>query len=135
MEEGPEIKIIVEEINEYLTIEKDLEVQMVETSEEKIEEEIFKNLNDIKSFDCQSQNPFILVVCDAPKCIDFIRFDRFDSIVSFHLVNLYNYMKTKEKEIHDLFIPLMSCKYEKKIKGSSVKSIYLFGVEDFKFQR
>jgi len=48
---------------------------------------------------------------------DFIGVNRFDSIVSSYLVNLYNYMKTKEKEIQlDLFIPLMSCKYEKKIK-------------------
>ena len=107
----------MEEINEYLIIEKDLEVEMVETSEEKIEEEIFKNLNEIKSYDCQSQNHFTLVVSKAPKCIDFIRVDRFYSIVNFYLVNLYNYMKTKEKEIQvDLFILWMSCKYEKEIK-------------------
>ena len=35
-------------------------------------------------------------------------------------------MKTKEKEIHvDLFIPWMSCKYGKKIKGHK-HSKYLF---------
>ena len=82
---------------------------MVETIEEKIEEESFKDLNEIKSYDCQSQNHFILVVSDAPKCTDFIRVDRFDSIISFYLVNLYNYTKTKEKGIQvDLFILWMS---------------------------
>ena len=109
IEEDPKIKIILEENNENLFIEKDLEVEMVETIKEEIEEESFKDLNEIKSYDCQSQDPFILVVSDTPKFIDFIRVDRFDSIVSSYLVNLYNYMKTKEKEIQvDLFIPLIS---------------------------
>ena len=48
------------------------------------------------------------MVSDTPKFIDFIWVDIFDAIVSSYLVNLYNYMKTKEKEIQvDLFIPLM----------------------------
>ena len=99
---------------------------MVETIEEKIEEESFKDLNEIKSYDCQSQDPFILVVSDIPKFIDFIGVDRIDSIVNSYLVNLYNYMKTKEKEIQvDLFIPLMSFKYRKKIKRLK-HSKYLF---------
>ena len=52
------------------------------------------------------------------KFIDFIGVDRFDSIDNSYLVNLYNYMKTNEKEIQvDLFISLMSCKYGKKNKG------------------
>ena len=71
-----EIKI-VEDINEYPIIEKYLEVKMEETIEGEIEEEIFKDLNEIKSYDCQSQDPFILVVSDAPKYIDFIGIDRF----------------------------------------------------------
>ena len=97
----------MEEINEDLIIEKDLEVDMAET----IEDESFKDLNELKSYDCQSQDPFILMVSDTPKFIDFIWVDIFDAIVSSYLVNLYNYMKTKEKEIQvDLFIPLMSCK-------------------------
>ena len=126
MEEGPKIKIIVEEINEYLIIEKDLEVKMVETIEEEIEEESFKDLNEIKSYDCQSQDPFILVVSDTPKFIDFIRVDRFDSIAGSYLVNLYNFIKTKEKEIQvDLNIPLMNCQYGKKIKGL-MNSKYFF---------
>ena len=126
MEEDRKIKIIVEKKNEYPIIEKNLEVEMVETIEEKIEEESFKDLNEIKSYDCQSQDPFILVVSNIPKFIDFIGVDRIDSIVNSYLVNLYNYMKTKEKEIQvDLFIPLMSFKYRKKIKRLK-HSKYLF---------
>ena len=66
------------------------------------------------------------MVSNTLKFIDFIGVDRFDLIVSSYLVNLYNYMKTKEKEIQvDFFIPLMSCKYGKKIKGLK-HSKYLF---------
>ena len=51
------------------------------------------------------------MVNNTLKFIDFIGVDRFDLIVSSYLANLYNYMKTKEKEIQvDFFIPLMSCK-------------------------
>ena len=119
MEEDPQIKIIVEGNSEAPIIEKGVEVEMVETIEEEIEEENFKDLNEIKSYDCQSQDPFILVVSDTPKFIDFTRVDRFNLIVSSYLVNLYNYMKTKEKEFQvDSFILLMSCKYGKKSKCS-----------------
>ena len=52
MEEDPQIKIIVEENNEDPIIEKDLEVERIETIEEEIEEESFKDLNEIKSYDC-----------------------------------------------------------------------------------
>ena len=52
MKEDPQIKIIVEENNEDPIIEKDLEVKMIETIEEEIEEESFKDLNEIKSYDC-----------------------------------------------------------------------------------
>ena len=66
------------------------------------------------------------MVSDTLKFIDFIGVGRFDSIVNSYLITLYNYMKTKEKEIQvDLLIPLMSCKYEKKIKGVKY-SKYLF---------
>ena len=54
-------KIIVEESNEDPIIEKDLEVKIIETIGEEIKEESFKNLNEIKSYDCQSQDPYILV--------------------------------------------------------------------------
>ena len=96
MEEDLQINIIVEENNEDPIIEKDLEIQMVETIEEEIEEEGFKDLNEVKSYDCQSQDPFILVISNTPKFIDFIGVDRFDSIVSSYLINLYNYIKNKE---------------------------------------
>ena len=91
------------------------------------------DVNEMKSYDCQFQDPFILVVSNTSKFIDSIRIDRFHLIVSSYLVNLFNYMKTKEKEIQvDLFIPLMSCKYQKKIKGFK-HSKYLFsGHERFK---
>ena len=52
MEEDPQIKIIVEENNEDPIIEKDLEVELIETIKEEIEEESFKDLNEIKSYDC-----------------------------------------------------------------------------------
>ena len=51
MEEDPKIKIIVEENNEDPIIEKELDVKMVETIEEEIEEESFKDLNEIESYD------------------------------------------------------------------------------------
>ena len=88
MEEDPQIKIILEENNEDPIIEKDLEVEIVETIEEEIEEENFKDLNEIKSYDCQSQDPFILVVSDTPKFIDFTGVDRFNLIVSSYLVKI-----------------------------------------------
>ena len=56
--------------------------------EEEIKEESFKDLSEIKSYDCQSQDPFILVLSNTPKFIDFIRADRFDSSISSYLVNL-----------------------------------------------
>ena len=40
---------IMDEINEDPIIEKDLEIQMLETIEGEIKEEIFKDLNEIKS--------------------------------------------------------------------------------------
>ena len=39
----------MEEINEDPIIEKDLEVKMAETIKDEIEEEVFKDLNKIKS--------------------------------------------------------------------------------------
>ena len=48
----------MEENSEEPIIEKDLDVKMVETIEEEIEEESFRNLNEIKPYDCQSQDPF-----------------------------------------------------------------------------
>ena len=107
-------------------IEKDLEVEIVETIKEEIIEEVVNDLSEVKLDDCNIQAPIVLVGDTEIKFIDFIGVDRFDSIDSSYLVNLYNYMKTNEKEIKvDLFIPLMSCKYGKKIKGLK-HSKYLF---------
>ena len=65
--------------------------------------------------------------------IDFIRETRFDLIIDSYLVNIYNYMKTKEKEIHvDLFIPWMSCKYGKKFEGHKHSKYLLIWSRDFK---
>ena len=73
------------------------------------------------------------MVSDTPKFFDFIRVNIFDSIVNFYLVNLYNYMKTKEKKNHvDLFIPWMCCKYGKKIKGHKHSKYLLIWSGDFK---
>ena len=122
-----EIKIkIVEEINEYPIIEKNLEDKIVETIKKEIIEELVNYLDEFKLDDCNIQAPIILVGDAETKLIDFIGVDRFYSIVSSYLVNLYNYMKTREKEIQvNFFIPLMSCKYGKKIKGLR-HSKYLF---------
>ena len=76
------------------------------------------------------------MVSNTTKFIDFIGANRFNSIANSYLVNLYNCMKTKEKEIQDdLFISLMNCKYGKKIRGSSISNICLLGMEDFKSQK
>ena len=75
----------MEKINEDLIIEKDPEVKMAETIEEDIKDKSFKDLNEIKSYDCQSQDPFILMVIDTLKYINFIGVDRFNSIASSYL--------------------------------------------------
>ena len=51
MKEDPKIKIIVEENNENPIIEKELDDEMVEIIEEEIDEESFKDLNEIESYD------------------------------------------------------------------------------------
>ena len=89
-----------------------------------------------RSYDCQSQDPFILVVNNTLKFIDFIGVDRFDLIVNSYLVNLYNYMKTKEKEIQvDFFIPLMSCKEWKVDQRAQAFEVFVYlkwKISDFK---
>ena len=123
---GQYILGLSEEINENPIIEKDLEVEIVKTIKEEIIEEVVNVLDEVKLDNCNVQALIILLGDTKTKFIDFIGVDRFDSIVSSYLVNLYNYMKTKEKEIQiNLFIPLMSCKYGKKIKGLK-HSKYLF---------
>ena len=132
IEEEPEIKT-VEKINEGPIIQKDLEVVILETIKEEIIGEVVNDLDEVKLDDCNVQAPIILVGDTEIKFIDFIGVDRFDSIDSSYLVNLYNYTKINEKEIQvDWFIPLMSCKYGKKIKGLK-HSKYLF-ISNGRFQ-
>ena len=67
----PEMKI-VEEINEDHIIEKDLEVEIVETIKEEIMDEVVNDLDEVKLDDCNVQTPFILVGDTETKFIDFI---------------------------------------------------------------
>ena len=97
IEEELEIKI-VEEINEDPIIKKDLEVEKVDTIKEEIIEEVVNDLDEVKLDDCNVQAPIVLVGDTEIKFIDFIGVDRFDSIDSSYLINLYKYMKTKGKK-------------------------------------
>ena len=89
IEEESKFKIL-EKINEDPIIEKNLEVEIVETIKEEIIEEVVNDLDEVKLDDCNVQTPIILVGDTETEFIDFIGVDRFDS-------NLYNYIKTKEK--------------------------------------
>ena len=88
----------MEEINEYPNIKKFLEVKMVETVKEEIEDKIFKDLNVFNIVDCPWAS-IILVGGNRPKFIDFIGFEKFDAIVNSYIVNSVNYMKSKEQEV------------------------------------
>ena len=83
---------IFEEISEDPIIEKDLEVEIVETIKEEIIEEVVNDLSEVKLDDCNVQAPIVLVGDTEIKFIDFIGVDKFDSIDSSYLVNLYNYL-------------------------------------------
>ena len=93
IEEKSEIKI-VEEINEDPIIEKDLDVEIVETIKEEFIEGVVNNLNEVKLDDCNVQAPIVWVGDIETKFIDFIGVDRFDSIDSSYLVNLYKDRKS-----------------------------------------
>ena len=83
IEEELEIKI-VEEIDENPIIEKYLEVkmaEMVETIEGEIEEESFKDLDEVKLDDGNIQTLIILVGDTEIKFLDFIGVERFDLII------------------------------------------------------
>ena len=89
----------MEEINKYPNIKKFLEVEMVETVKEEIEDKIFKDLNAVNIVDCMPWASNILVGGSRPKFIDFIGFEKFDTIVDSYIVNPVNYMKSKEQEV------------------------------------
>ena len=72
---------IVKEINEDPIIEKDLEVEIVETIKEEIIEEVVNDLNEIKLNDCNIQTPIILLEDTETKFIDFIGVEIFDLII------------------------------------------------------
>ena len=101
---------IVEEINENPIIEKDIEIKIVETRKEEIEVKIVNELGVIKSNQCKSQTPIILV--GGTKL-------SFDSIVDSYLVNFANCMKTKKKESQ--VAQLMTFKFGKKIEDEVFK--------------
>ena len=88
----------MEEINKYPNIKKFLEVEMVETVKEEIEDKIFKDLNAFNIVDYPWAS-IILVGGNIPKFIDFIGFEKFDAIVDSYIVNPVNYMKSKEQEV------------------------------------
>ena len=68
----------MEKINEDSIIEKDLEVEIVETIKEEIIEEVFNDLDEVKLDDCNVQTPIILVGDTETEFIDFIGVERFD---------------------------------------------------------
>ena len=62
----------MEEINEDPIIEKDLEIEIVETIKNEIIEEVDNNLDEVKFDDCNIQVPIFLVGDTETKLIDFI---------------------------------------------------------------
>ena len=105
---------IMWEINEDSSIHKDLEVEIVETIEEEIIEEVVNDLDEIKLDDCNIQTPIILVEDTKTKFIDFTGVERFDLIIDSYLVNIVNCMKIKVQEVE--VAQLMTFKFGKKIR-------------------
>ena len=98
MEEEFEIKI-VDEINENTIIEKDHEVEIVETIKDEIIEEVVNDLNQVKFDDYKVQALIILVGDTETKFINFIGVERFDVIIDSYLLNIVNCMKIKGQEV------------------------------------
>ena len=116
----------MEEINEDPIIEKDLEIEIVETIKKEIIEKVVNNLNEVKLDDHNIHAPIILVGDTETKFIDFIGVERFDLIINSYLVNIVNWMNIKEEEVQ--VIQLMTFKFDKKTKKKKKKnySKYLF---------
>ena len=110
----------MKEINEDPIIEKDLEVEIVETIKEEIIEEVVNDLDEVKLDDCNVQVPIILVGDIETKFIDFIGVERFDLIIDSYSVNIVNCMKIKGQEVQ--VTQLMTFKF-----GKSTKKIFLIG--------
>ena len=57
----------------------------------------------------------------------YIGVDRFDSMVSLYLVNLYNYLKTKEKEIQvDFFYSIDELQVWKEDQGAPAFKVFVY---------
>ena len=68
-----------------------------------------------------------MVVSNKPKLIDFIGVYRFDSIVNSYLVNLYNYMKIKEKEIQvDFFYSIDELQVRKEDQRAQAFEVFVY---------
>ena len=67
----------------------------VDDCEVEIVENIVQDLNEPKLGDCRSEAHAISMVGDAPKFIDFVGFERFDSIINSNLVNIVNFVKAQ----------------------------------------
>ena len=132
VEEDPDIKINVEEINEDPSIHKDLEIEIVETIKEEIIEEVVNDLNEVKLNDCNIQAPIILVGDTETKFIDFIGVKRFDLIINSYFVNIVNCMKINGQEVQ--VAQLMIFKFGKKTKKMKYSKYCSFGMEDFRSQ-
>ena len=89
----------MEKINEDPIIEKNLEVEIVETIKEEIIEEVVNDLDEVKLDDCNIQAPIILVGDTEIKFIDFIGVEKLDVIIDSYLVNIVNCIKIKGQEV------------------------------------
>ena len=57
----------------------------------------------------------------------YIGVDRFDSMVSLYLVNLYNYLKTEEKEIQvDFFYSIDELQVWKEDQGAQAFKVFVY---------
>ena len=93
------------------------------------------DLNEMKSYDCQFPDPFILVVSNTPKFIDSIRIDRFNLIVSSYLeISSITWKPRKKKFKLICLFHWWVTNMERKLRGSSVQSICSLGMKDLRFQ-
>ena len=113
----------MEEINDNPIIEKDLEVEIVETIKEEIIEEVVNDLDEVKFDDCNIQAPIFLVGDTETKFIDFIGVERFYVIIDSYLLNIVNCMKIKGQEVQ--VAQLMTFKFGKKTREDEIFKIFV----------
>ena len=93
------------------------------------------DLNEMKSYDCQFPDPFILVVSNTPKFIDSIRIDRFNLIVSSYLeISSITWKPRKKKFKLICLFHWWVANIKRKSRGSSIQSICSLGMKDLRFQ-